>query len=581
MSDEKKRKKRRWLRYLVIFGIIVVAYMMVMAVVGSLLSKKIIVGPGTVLEITLNGTIAEGPSDSFLSELTGGASLSIWSIRRSLRAAASDPNIVGLRVLIQTPDIGWGAAEEILNEMDKFRESKKPIYVLFQSDTTEDIDYFLATGCDRIWISPETGVLINGLAAEYMFWRGSLDKLKIEPEVIMLKEYKSAGEPYLYKEMSPYMREAATALLDNVSLCFKERVTKMRGVDPETFEDLLGRGMSTTDELCSMGFVDKLGYLDEVEKAFEELPNVDQYKGVKLFDYQKSLKRKVEETDKVIAVVFGEGEILSQKVEGFGSALGGYIFGPVLAKNIRDAADDERVKAIVFRVNSPGGSAVGSDLVNREVERTVAMGKPVIVSMSTVAGSGGYWISINADAIVAEPTTITGSIGAVFTKFNLTGFMDWIGVNVDTVTTHEYADLLGYAPLDEERKERVMVWMDKIYNSFVKKVAEGRNLKFDETEKIAHGRVWSGNDAIKNGLIDRLGGMDEAIALAKEKAKLDPEKEYPLVVFPKARTLMQKLLEGDLLAGTPEIPTKADIINFANEMATPVVLVKMPDVKIY
>lgn len=580
MSNEQKGKKRRWFLYLVILGIIAVLYVIVAAVAGLFLSKKTTVKSGTVLEITLNGAITEGPTDSFLSELTGADSLSIWNIRRSLRAAASDPDIAGLSVLIQTPDVGWGAAEEILYELDRFRESKKPVYVLCQSDTIGDIDYFLATGGDRIWISPETGVLINGLAAEYTFWRGSLDKLKIEPEVIMMKEYKSAGELYLNKEMSPYMREATTALLDNIDVCFKERVTKVRGIDPGTCEDLLERGMTTTDELCRMGFVDKQGYPDDIEKAFEDLPDVDKYKGISLSRYIHSMKTKSVRSDEVIAVLFGEGEILSQKVDGFGSAFGGYIFGPVLAKNIRDASDDKKVKAIVFRVNSPGGSAVGSDVIKREIERAVAMGKPVIVSMSTMAGSGGYWISMNADAIVAAPTTSTGSIGAVFTKFNITGFMDWIGANVDTVTTHEYADLLGYAPLDDKRKERVIVWMDEIYNSFVKKVAEGRNLDPDETEKIARGRIWSGNDAIKNGLIDRLGGMDEAIALAKEKARLDPEKDYPLVVYPKSKTLMERLVEGELFAGTPEIPTKADIMNFVSEMARPSVLVKMPDIKI-
>jgi protease IV len=580
MPNEQKIKKRRWLSYLIILGVIVILCAMAMAAVGSLLSKKVSVKPGTVLEITLTGAIAEGPGSSFLSELTGSDSLSIWNIRRALRAAASDPNIVGIRVLIQTPSVGWGAAEEILRELDKFRESKKPVYVLCQSDTIGDIDYFLATGGDRILISPETGVLINGLAAEYKFWRGSLDKLKIEPEVIMYKEYKSAGEPYLNKKMSPYMREATTALLNNVEACFKERVTRRRGIDPKAYEDLLERGMTTTSELLKMGFVDKQGYLDEVQKAFEGLPGVDKYRGANLSTYLSSLKTKGDKPDKTIAVVFGEGEILSQKVDGIGSAFGNYIFGPVLAKNIRDAADDERVKAIVFRVNSPGGSAVGSDVVNREVERAVAKGKPVIVSMSTVAGSGGYWISIPANAIVAEPTTITGSIGVVFTKFNVTGFMDWIGVNVDTVTTHKYADLMGYAPLDEERKKLVMTWMDDVYNSFVKKVAKGRNLKFDETEKIARGRVWSGSDAIKNKLIDRLGGLDEAIALAKEKAKLDPKVEYPLVVFPKHKTFMQKLLAGELFAGTAGIPTKADLMEFATKMAEPSVLVQMPDVEI-
>ncbi|MCP4602279.1 MAG: signal peptide peptidase SppA [Proteobacteria bacterium] len=581
MHTEKKRKKRRWLRYLIITAIVVVFYVGSGLFIKSLFTKTITVEPGTVLEISIQDVISEGPQDTLSTGLTGEAPLSIWDIRRALKSAATDPNIVGLLLMIQGFDFGWGVTEEILLEIDKFRESKKPIYVLHQSDLIEDIDYFLSTGGDQIWISPETGVLINGLAAEVTFWRGTLEKLRIEPEVIMFKEYKSAGESFLNREMSPYMREAMTKIINDIDARFKERIAKRRNVDSKTLNEFLTRGMSTTSELSNLGLIDRTGYLDELESAFEELPNVDEYKGVNHIDYLISLEQDSNDEEQTIAVVFGEGPILSQKPSGLFWEFGDFIYGPLLASHIREAADDETVKAIVMRVNSPGGSAVGSDVVRREIGRAREKGKPVIVSMSTVAGSGGYWISMQADSIVAQPTTLTGSIGVVFSKFNVTGFTDWIGLNVDTITTAPFADILGFAPLDAERRELVMIWMDDVYNSFVEKVAEGRNLTNEEVEEIARGRVWTGQDALKNGLIDRLGGMEDAISLAKERAGLDVEKDYPLTLFPKPKTFLQQILEGDILAKTPRIPTKTEIMKATEEIAKPEVLVKMPNVRIY
>ena len=243
--------------------------------------------------------------------------------------------------------------------------------------------------------------------------------------------------------------------------------------------------------------------------------------------------------------------------------------------------ENEDVKAILFRVDSPGGSAVGSDVVLREIDRARENGKPVVVSMSSIAGSGGYWVSMHADGIVAQPTTITGSIGVVFAKFNLTGFMDWIGANVDTVSTAPLADIFGTAPLDPDRRARVEAWMEDLYESFKGKVAEGRNLPLEKVEEIARGRIWTGQDALELGLVDRLGGWDEAIDFAKELAGLDADVEYPLVVFPKPKPFLQQILEGGLFAETPSIPTKAELLELARETAQPRLLARMPDLRIY
>jgi protease-4 len=282
-----------------------------------------------------------------------------------------------------------------------------------------------------------------------------------------------------------------------------------------------------------------------------------------------------------LAVVFGEGPIVARESKDGLFGAGNWMLGPVVAKSIREAAENEDVKAILFRVDSPGGSAVGSDVVLREIDRAREKGKPVVVSMSSIAGSGGYWIAMHADGIVAQPTTITGSIGVVFAKFNLTGFMDWIGANVDTVSTAPLADIFGTAPLDPDRRARVEAWMEDLYESFKAKVAEGRDIPPEKVEEIARGRIWTGQDALELGLVDRLGGLDEAIDLAKELADLDPDVEYPLVVFPKPKPFLQQILEEGLFAGTPSIPTEAEILEFARETAQPRVLARMPDIRIY
>ena len=582
MSIDKPRRKRRWLfRLFILLAIPLFLLFLMGKVLGFLMSEEVTVEPGTVLEIGLSGSFSEGPGEAIWSELTGERKTSLWQLRRALEFAAEDEDIVGIRVLVQPAFFGWGLAEEVLEEFDRFRESGKPVYVLLQSDMVGDLEYFLSTCGDRVWISPETGVLVNGLALEVTFWRGTLDKLKIEPEVIMFKEYKSAGEPFLNKEMSPYMREAYLALLEDFDKRFEDRVCGRRGISVQSLRDFLDKGIAASKDLHELEWVDEEGYLDEVEKAFEESLDLEEYKGVALRDYLRALDEDVPDATETIAVVFGEGPIVSQAAMQGPFGMGEWLVGPKVASYIREAADDENVKAILFRVNSPGGSAVGSDVVLREIDRAREKGKKVIVSMSSVAGSGGYWVAMHADGIVAQPTTITGSIGVVFTKLNLTGFMDWIGANVETLTTAPMADIMGTTPLDPDRRERVEAWMEDLYDSFKTKVALGRDLPAEKVEEIARGRVWTGQDALDLGLVDRLGGIEEALALAKETAGLDASEEYRVKIYPKPKPFLQQLLEGDFFTQTPKVPSETEVLKWAREAATLRVLVQMPEIRVY
>ncbi len=514
--------------------------------VRSLDGEPVSVESGSVLELDLAAVTGEGPAGVDLGPLFGGGASSLWDLGSTIDAAAEDDDVVAIRIVLRGSSMGWASAEEVLAHLDAFRESGKPIYVLLEGDILDDLTYFLATAADQIWIAPATAAAINGLAVESPFFRGTLDKLHIVPEVIMMGNYKSAGEPFLNHEMSPYMRESLQAVLETTRRSFVDRVAARRDREAAAVESALERTVLTAREVVEAGFADEIGYVDQVEAALVAATGIDEYRGIDAGQYWSAREPAgARASGDRLALVFGEGPVLTDAPP---SALpfleSRLLAGSRVAEHIREASSDDSIKAIVFRVNSPGGSAVGSDVVRRAIEEARAAGKTVVVSMSDVAGSGGYWVAMAADAIVAHPTTITGSIGVVFTKFNLDPFLEWIGTRMERLETHAGADALGFGPLGATEKERILAWMEEVYGLFTSHVAAERELDVARVEEIAQGRIWSGRDALEIGLVDRLGGLDEAFALAKEKAGLDPEQKYPLEIFPRQRTLFETLLSS-------------------------------------
>jgi protease IV len=541
------------------------------------------VASDSILEIDLSGGIPDAPPAVELGPLFGGSSqVSLWDLRRALVAAAEDPRIRGARVWIHNSFVGWATAEEIVTQLDRFRDSGKPLHVLLQADLIDDVDYFLATSADRVWATPQAASMVNGLAAESLFLRGMLDKLHVEADVIMYEEYKSAGEQFASYQMSAPMRESLSAVLEDMSRRFTERVTSRREVDAATLAALMARGVAPARALVDAGLVDQLGFVDQVDEALRAAAGLDEYRGVRLARYVDALGAE-RSGGRRVAVVFGEGTIVAEPLEGgfpfFGS---GILSGPVVARHLRDAVDDDRVAAILFRVDSPGGSPVGSDVVLREVKRAREAGKPVIVSMGDVAGSGGYWVAMAADAIVAQPTTITGSIGVVFTHFNLEGFWEWMGINVETLETGPSSDLLGFGPWEEGDREAVMVWMDETYESFTRGVAEGRGLERERVLDIARGRIWSGADALELDLVDEVGGLDAAIRRVRESAGFGPDEEVPLVVYPRSKTLFQQLMElsGGAARATSAARGREALVRAVRVLAQPRVQALMPEVTV-
>ncbi len=534
----------------------------------------------SVLEITVDGGYVEGSVDNPLAELgfsDDGSSL--YDLTRALDHAATDENVAAVRLDVRSPLLGFAQQQELAQAVARFRESGKPVVAHLQADMVSNGRYYVASTADEVWSTPEALWMIQGLQADVMFFRGVLDKLKIEPDVLMFKEYKSAGEPFQNTEMSDPMREALTAVLGDVQRMWIEGVATRRELTPEEVRGVVDAGVMTPQGAEDAGLVDHFGYADEVSDALEERLGLDDYAKVELGRYLETLPEP--SSEQRIAVVFGEGPILAAEGDdGNPFADTSTIYGPKLARAIRKAAETDRVKAIVLRVNSPGGSAVGSDLVWREIQRAKADGIPVIVSMSSVAGSGGYWISMGADAIVAQPSTITGSIGVVFTKLNVRGFYEWLGATVDSVSFAENSDLMSpYHSLDEEQYAKLESAIGVMYEHFVTKVADGRGMSFDDVEPLAHGRIWSGEDARERKLVDELGGLSAAIALAADKASVDAA-STDIEVFPKSKTFFERLAEGEL-GVTTSSPSPAQVRAWLERLAEPRANVQMPDIRIY
>jgi protease-4 len=542
MENSKKTSCALWLilgLMLLSIGGCVALFVGVAAIAGG--AQKIESG---ILEVTIRGPLHEGPPQDPFSQifasLGGEQAYSLWDFRRALEKAAGDERVRGLRLdILAAP--GWGVADEMLGILDTFRDSGKPIYAYLRGDFAYDGEYYLATAADQVWLAPATGLLVNGLRFEVEFFRGTFEKLHIEPAYLMLEEYKSAGEPFSRTEMSDAFREQLTVLGQDVQERTLQRIASRRQLETEAVQAGVDLGLLTGPEAMARGWVDRLGYDDELEAALSTASKESRYTPIPFGKYVAALEPEKTSADR-IALVFGEGPITSSRAPfAFGETL---IAGDHLAEILEKVTGEDGVKAIVFRVNSPGGSAVGSDHVWQAIERAQRAGIPVVVSMSDVAGSGGYWVAMGADRIVAQPNTITGSIGVVFGKLNLRGLYEWLGANVSDVTLAKNADILSQVePLEPEHEERIRAWMLQVYDEFQKKVAEGRGIDRERVAELAKGRIWSGSDALELGLIDAVGGLEVALATARELADLPSD--APVTVFPAPRTFFEMLAEGD------------------------------------
>lgn len=532
-------------RLLIIF-LVLILLALAATVAGILLSEGGGGGLGgaTVLVWRVQGQIPERARPDLFSLSSSLRPQSVASLYRGFRQGLDDPNVRGLAVYIRDTGFGFAKAEELRRQLQAFSDAGKFVECYFESvgeGTNGTLAYYLASPCDTIQMAPVGAVNLLGLYADSLFFRGTLDKLHVEPQYFTVGEYKSAGEQFTRTDHSGPAEEALSGLLDSWYQILLDGIAAGRGMETDQVRRLIDGAPYTADEALASGLVDRLAYPDEFRAHVEELaggsPNLvrlETYGQHPSFSGQK------------IAVVFAPGTI----VRGSGGAdpwtEESFLGADDLSNTLRTLRDDSSIRAVVLRIDSPGGSAIASDLILREVE-LLAAEKPVVASMSDLAASGGYYIAAKANRIVAERGTITGSIGVVAGRFATSQLeRETLGLSRDPLSRGAHAGLWrDPRPMDADRAARVQKLMDPIYAAFVGHVAEGRGMSVEEVEPIARGRVWSGDAAAAIGLVDELGGIDRAVEIAKELAGVAPEEDVRLLFFPEPRSWLALFADTD------------------------------------
>jgi protease-4 len=483
----------------------------------------------TVLQLDLRGGLPDQDSQNPFAALGGGGGQSVMSIIETLRRAETDDKVEA--VLVRLPEGGMApaSADELRLAFKHFRAvGKKPIFAhsqgLYPSGLVTST-YMLGSAASEFWMQPDSSLQAVGAASEEMFFKRFFDKYGVKADYEQRYEYKNAVNPYLYSDYTPAHRESTLSWMGSVYTTALTTAAQDRKIDPAALIKTIEAGPYSAEEARAKGLIDRVGQVKDAQDAMLSRAG----KGAKLLDfddYASRAKKAPAKTGPTIAVVSAEGAIMTGSGEG-GSPFGGdsTIYSDQVAKALYDAIDDKDVKAIVFRVSSPGGSDTASEQILAAVKAARKAGKPIVVSMGTYAASGGYWISSGASAIVAEPTTLTGSIGVFGGKFALGDALARFGV--DTRQVHvggDYAGAFGTGQgFTPDQRARFAGWMDRIYAGFVHRVAEGRNLPEARVREIAKGRVWTGVQAKQLGLVDELGGFYEAVDKAKSLAGIKGE----------------------------------------------------------
>lgn len=501
----------------------------------------------SVLKLDLNHPIVENVSDDEnpFKDLGGpfadnNESIGMVQIREALRRAAADSHIKGIYLQAHYPQAGYAQLEEIRNALLAFKKSGKFIYSYGESFTEKG--YYVTSISDKIYLNPAGGMDFNGISAEVSFYKGALDKLDIKPVVFRVGEYKSAVEPYIRENMSEANKAQYSSLLNTINDHIFEQIATSRNTDVATLKKVADELLAYKPKgALAAKLVTDIGYYDEFEADFKKTLKKQSEDKIEFVGLSKFLKAEsaipYNDTQNKIAVIVGEGAIIGPKADK------GNIGSDDWVAELRKARDDKRVKAIVLRIDSPGGSSLASDVMWREVELAKKV-KPVIASMADYAASGGYYMAMAADTIVAEPTTITGSIGIFAQFFNFENFLkNKLGITNDRVNTNAHSD---FPTVTREMTDFEKDWfqrsVDAGYETFTSKAAKGRKMSIEKLKSLAGGHVWSGIEAKANGLVDVLGGLDDAIKIAAKKAKLK-EGDYKAKFYPQPKSFIEEIFE--------------------------------------
>lgn len=532
----------------------------------------------SLLVFNLSTNIGDAPASSSLADALSGQSTEKLTLRQVIAAiekAALDDNIVGLLLYGRDSlgDYGYATLGEVRQALDKFRQSGKKI-IAYDMEWTEK-EYYLASIAQTIIINPVGRMEINGLSAQPMFFAEALRKYGVGVQVVKVGSFKGAVEPYTRQDLSDKNRQQIQTLLDTVWSNYRTTVSKSLDLTPQQVQTISNnQGILEAQTAKQAGFVNEVAYLDRVIALAKELTgekekqdsqdgNLSSFSQVSLENYVSSLTDEEQDNDNQIAIVYAEGAI----VEGQGDR--GEIGGDRMAKELRKLRENKDVKAVVFRINSPGGSATASEVILREIKR-LAEKKPVIVSMGDVAASGGYWIAMGGQRIFADNNTITGSIGVFGLLLNLQKIAKNNGIDWDTVKTSKLADISTVTrPKTPQELQVYQSSVNKFYDLFIETVAKGRKLSTDKVRSVAQGRVWTGKDALSVGLVDEIGGLEAAVQYAAKTAKLGDN--WSLKEYPRSQSWEEELIASFLKTHIPPLTRTDDPLtrewrNFQEEL---------------
>lgn len=487
----------------------------------------------SALVLNLSGPIVEqslyiNPMDSFAGSLFGEEIPKenvLFDVVDTIRYAKDDANITGLVLsLREMPETNLTKLRFIAKALNEFKASGKPVYAIgaFYNQS----QYYLASYADKIYLAPDGGVMLKGYSAFNLYYKTLLEKLDVTTHVFRVGTYKSAIEPFVRDDMSPAAKESATRWLTQLWGAYVDDVASNRNIDPKTLnpsmDEFLAQLKSVNGDLAALslqlGLVDELATRQQLRAQLAEkfgASGDDSYRAISYYDYRATMRDSFDVNADDVAIVVASGTIMD------GQQPRGTVGGDTLAGLLRQARNDDKVKAVVLRVDSPGGSAFASEVIRNEVQALKEAGKPVVVSMSSLAASGGYWISMSADKIIAQPTTLTGSIGifSVITTFEK-GF-NKLGIYTDGVGTSPFSGEGVTTGLSQGASQAFQMGIEHGYQRFIGLVSNNRNLSLEEVDKVAQGRVWTGYDALQFGLIDQIGDFDDAVAEAAKLAQLD------------------------------------------------------------
>jgi len=513
-----------------IFLFICFGFLLILGVLfGSSSNDAVIVKNDSILELKLDFPIKDYAAKTNFKDLeflNADKKNGLFDLIYAINYAATDDKIKGISIDNNFVMAGMSQTKALRDALLKFKTSGK--FVMSYGDVYSQKDYYLNSVADTLYINPVGVMEFKGLSTERLYFKDFQEKSGIKMEVVRFGKYKSAVEPFLENEMSANNREQISAYLNGIWTEVKKEVSKSRNISTTQLNTIAENLLSRTPELAvSSGLIDKIGYHDEYLNGIKKAVGVaykDELKTIEIKDYAIYASKKKPFTAKnKIAVIYTEGQIF------YGEGDESYVGQGAINKSLEKARNNDKIKAIVLRVNSPGGSALASELIWREIELTKKV-KPVIVSMGDVAASGGYYIACNANRIFAEPTTITGSIGVFGTLPNVKGLADNWGINAEQVVTNKNAVTYSlFEPINDNQRNFIKESIQSIYSLFTNRVVEGRNMTQEAVHNIAQGRVWTGADALKNGLVDELGGLDAALEYA---AKLTEIEDYKIIQYP-------------------------------------------------